>query len=99
MLPAGRRKRARNIAIALVIFAAFMHLLAYSMVGRYAAAGIGPDKATLIIVTGIMLLAGSLLVSQAIELVTRVFYSRSDLDLILTSPVSPSKKIGSRSRG
>ena len=38
-----------------------------------------------------MLLAWSLLVSQAIELVTRVFYSRSDLDLILTSPVSPQK--------
>jgi len=91
MVTAGRRKRARNVAIALVIFAVFMHLLAYSMVGRYAGAGIGPDKATLIVVSGIMLLAWSLLVSQAIELVTRLFYSRSDLDLILTSPVSPQK--------
>ena len=91
MMTAGRRNRARNLAIALIIFAGFMHLLAYSMVGRYAGAGIGPDKATLIMVTGIMLLAWSLLVSQAIELVTRVFYSRSDLDLILTSPVRPQK--------
>ena len=91
MMTAGRRNRARNLAIALIIFAGFMHLLAYSMVGRYAGAGIGPDKATLIIVTGIMLLAWSLLVSQAIELVTRVFYSRFDLDLILTSPVRPQK--------
>ena len=91
MMTAGRRNRARNLAIALIVFAGFMHLLAYSMVGRYAGARIGPDKATLIVVTGIMLLSWSLLLSQAIELVTRVFYSRSDLDLILTSPVSPRK--------
>ena len=58
-------------------------------------AGIGPDKATLVVVTGTMLLSWSLLVSQAMELVTRAFYSRSDLDLILTSPVRP-RKIFSR---
>ena len=40
MMTAGRRSRARTVAIALVIFAAFMHLLAWSMVGRYADAGI-----------------------------------------------------------
>ena len=91
MMTAGRRNRARNLAIALIIFAGFMHLLAYSMVGRYAGARIGPDKATLVVVTGVMLLSLSLLLSQAMELVTRVFYSRSDLDLILTSPVSPQK--------
>ena len=91
MMTAGRRNRARNLAIALIVFAGFMHLLAYSMVGRYAGARIGPDKATLVVVTGVMLLSWSLLLSQAIELVTRVFYSRSDLDLILTSPVSPQK--------
>ena len=91
MMTAGRRNRARNLVIALIIVAGFMHLLAYSLVGRYAGARIGPDKATLIVVTGVMLLSLSLLLSQAIELVTRVFYSRSDLDLILTSPVSPQK--------
>ena len=68
-----------------------MHLLAYSMVRRYALVGITPDRATLVIATGIMLLSFSPLVSQAMELVTRVFYSRSDLDLILTSPVNPRK--------
>ena len=91
MMTAGRRNRARNFVIALIIFAGFMHLLAYSMVGRYAGARIGPDLATLVVVTGIMLLWWSLLLAQAMELVTRVFYSHSDLDLILTSPVSPRK--------
>ncbi len=91
MMTAGRRSRARTVAIALVIFAAFMHLLAWSMVGRYADAGIMPDKATLVVVTGTLLLSWSLLLSQAMESVTRAFYTRSDLDLILTAPVNPRK--------
>ena len=91
MMTVGHRRRMRTVAIALIVFAGFMHLLAYSMVRRYALAGIAPDKATLVVVTGIMLLSLSPLLSQAMELVTRVFYSRSDLDLILTSPVSPRK--------
>ena len=91
LMTAGHRRRARNVAIALIVFAGFMHLLAYSMVGRYAGAGIAPDTATLVVVTGTLLLSWSLLLSQAMELVTRAFYSRSDLDLILTSPVRPRK--------
>ncbi len=79
----------RTAVIALIVFVGFMHLLAYSLVRRYALTGIGPDNATLVVVTGIMLLLLSPLLSQAMELVTRIFYSRSDLDLILTSPVSP----------
>ncbi len=89
LMTAGRRHRTRTVTIALIVFAAFMHLLAWSMVGRYADAG--PDKATLVIVTGCILLSWSLLLSQAMESVTRAFYTRSDLDLILASPVSPRK--------
>jgi ABC-2 type transport system permease protein len=91
MMTLGHRRRMRTVAIALILFAGFMHVLAYSLVRRYALTGIAPDKTTLVVVTGIMLLALSPLVSQAMELVTRIFYSRSDLDLILTSPVSPRK--------
>ena len=91
LITLGHRRRMRTGVIALIVFAAFMHLMAYSTVRRYALTGIAPDKATLIVVTGIMLLSLSPLVSQAMELVTRIFYSRSDLDLILTSPVSPRK--------
>lgn len=89
LMTAGRRHRARTVVIALVIFVTFMHLLAWSMVGRYADASL--DRTTLIAVTGSLLLSWSLLLSQAMESVTRAFYSRSDLDLILTSPVSPRK--------
>jgi ABC-2 type transport system permease protein len=87
----GRRRAMRNVAIALIIFGGFMHLLSYSMVGRYAGTRIGPDLAAMVVVSGIMLMFWSLMLSYAMELVTRVFYSPSDLDLILTSPVNPRK--------
>ena len=41
--------------------------------------------------TGILLLSWSLMLSQAMELVTRAFYARSDLDLILSSPAAASQ--------
>ena len=49
------------------------------------------DKQTLVVVTGCALLSLALMVSQAMELVTRAFYARSDLDLILASPVAARK--------
>jgi ABC-2 type transport system permease protein len=91
MMTAGRRRRARTVAIALVVFAVFMHFLAYSMVGGFAEVGINPDKVALVVITGSLLLSCSLMVSQAMESVTRAFYARSDLDLILTSPAAARK--------
>ena len=46
------------------------------------------DKSTLIVITATILLAWALMLSQAIESVTRVFYARADLDLIMSSPVA-----------
>jgi ABC-2 type transport system permease protein len=89
LMTAGRRNRARTAAIVLVLFAVFMHALAYSMVGRYADAE--ASKAALVLISGCMLLMFSLLLSQAMESVTRAFYARADLDLILASPVSARK--------
>ena len=91
LMTAGQRSRARTVAIALVVFAAFMHLFAYWIVAGYADATVAADTATLVGITGTLVLSWSLLLSQAMELVTRAFYARSDLDLILTSPVSARK--------
>jgi len=91
LMTAGRRSRARTVAIALIVFAAFMHLFAYWIVAGYADATVAADTATLVGITGTLLLSWSLLLSQAMESVTRAFYARSDLDLILTSPASARK--------
>jgi ABC-2 type transport system permease protein len=91
LLTAGGRTRARNAAIGLVAFAAFMHLFAYWTVASYADANLAFDTAALVGITGTLVLSWSLLLSQAMESVTRAFYSRSDLDLILTSPASARK--------
>ncbi len=89
MMSGGRRKRLRRAVIAIAIFVLFMHFVAYWMVGPYADAA--PDKATLVAITGSILLSWLLMISQAMESTTRAFYARSDLDLILASPVAAEK--------
>ncbi len=91
LLTAGRRRKAQNVAIAVAIFAACMHLFAYWVVKGYADSNVAVDAMTLVGITGTLFLSWSLLLSQAMESVTRAFYARSDLDLILTSPVSAQK--------
>jgi ABC-2 type transport system permease protein len=91
MVTAGGRTRVRTVAIALLVFAAVMHLIAYGMVARYADLAIDPDKTALVVITGSALLALSLMLSQAMESVTRAFYTRSDLDLLLSSPAQTPK--------
>ncbi len=92
MMTAGGRARTRTVVIALVIFAVVMHLIAYAMVSRYAGLAASPDKTALLVITGSALLSLSLMLSQAMESVTRAFYARSDLDLLLSSP-APADKI------
>lgn len=85
MLTGGRRKRTRAV-IGLLVFAAIMHLPAYAVVGRFADLKAPLDKSSLIVLTATIFLAWALMLSQAIESVTRVFYARADLDLIMSSP-------------
>jgi ABC-2 type transport system permease protein len=91
MMTGGKPGRERMLVVALVGFAAGLHVLAYTMVARHAGAGLVSDKTTLVVVTGSGLLSWLLMLSQAMESVTRAFYARSDLDLILASPLAPRK--------
>jgi ABC-2 type transport system permease protein len=86
MMTAGRRSRARTVAIAIAVFIGFLHFFAYFTVAPYAHVPTHPDKTTLVTITGCGFLAFALMVSQAMESVTRAFYARADLDLILSSP-------------
>jgi ABC-2 type transport system permease protein len=89
MMTAGRRERLPRALIAIAVFVVFMHFVAYWMVGRYADAV--ADTPTLVAILASILLSWLLMVSQAMETATRAFYSRSDLDLILSSPASAAK--------
>ncbi|MEN3346980.1 MAG: type transport system permease protein [Bradyrhizobium sp.] len=85
MMTGGRRRRNRAV-IGLIIFAAVLHLPAYAVVGRFAELRFPLDPSSLIVLSGTIFLAWALMLSQAIESVTRVFYARADLDLIMSSP-------------
>jgi ABC-2 type transport system permease protein len=89
MMTAGKRERRRRLAIGIVAFVIIMHVVAWFVVGGFAAAA--PDKQMLVGITGTLLLSWLLMVSQAMESMTRAFYARSDLDLILASPVAAHK--------
>jgi ABC-2 type transport system permease protein len=86
IMTGGRRGRRRAVIIGLLVFGALLHVPAYAVIGKYATLESPLDKPTLIVITATIFLAWSLMLSQAIESVTRVFYARADLDLIMSSP-------------
>lgn len=88
MMTAGRRRRTRVAVIGLVAFAALMHLPAWALAGRFADLRAPLDMASLITLSATIFLAWALMLSQAIESATRVFYARADLDLIMSSPAA-----------
>jgi ABC-2 type transport system permease protein len=87
MMTGGRLGRKRAAIVGLIVFAVFLHLPAYAVIGRFAGIETPLDKSSLIVITATIVLAWALMLSQAIESVTRVFYARADLDLIMSSPV------------
>jgi ABC-2 type transport system permease protein len=90
MTAGGRPGRTRKIAVVAIFFLAGLHVMAFLAL-RHAGANFHADLPTLVTVTATLLLSGSAMLSQAIESVTRTFYSRSDLELILSSPARVSR--------
>ena len=88
MLAAGKPRREPVLLLVVLSFVAVVHLVAYFVVAPFAEGGITADKSTLVTVAGSAFLSWTLMLSQAIESVTRAFYARADLDLILSSPTS-----------
>ena len=88
LLSGGRRRRGYMVALGVAAFAVFAHGFAYVALVRAADFGAPPDKRLVVAVGGALLLYWSLMLSQAMEAVTRAFYARGDLDLILSSSAS-----------
>ena len=90
MMTAGRRTRERVMMAVAVLFVAGLHALAYGILAPALKDGAASaDPMELITVACAILLAFFMMLSQALESVTRAFYTRSDLELILSSPASP----------
>jgi ABC-2 type transport system permease protein len=90
MMTAGRRTRERVMMAVVGLFAIGLHVLAYSVLAPVLKDGVSSsDKMVLLVVAASGLLAFFMMLSQALESVTRAFYTRSDLELILSSPASP----------
>ncbi len=88
MMTAGRPRRAAVLVVVLAIIVAVAHLMAHALIAPWAASGIAEDKPTLVMLSGGGVLFFTLMLSQAMESVTRAYYARADLDLILSSPAS-----------
>ncbi len=88
MMTGGHPTRRIVLIIVLALAAVLLHLMASAIVGPWVAGGIAIDKPTLVLVTGTGILFWTVMLSQALESVTRAYYGRSDLDLILSSPAS-----------
>jgi len=86
MMTAGRPGRGWKLGVGLTAFVVCMHIVAFYALRRVGPALFQHDLPTLIVVTGSILLSASAMLSQAMESVTRIFYTRSDLELILSSP-------------
>ena len=78
-------------AVGLAAVVLFMHMLAWIVLSPAAGLTGPPDRHMLAMIGGTLLLYGSLMLSQAIESITRAFYARGDLDLILSSPAAASR--------
>jgi ABC-2 type transport system permease protein len=90
MMTAGQAGRRRSLIIGMITLLAFLHLVAF-LVLHFVEGAVRPDLPAFVMVTAGILLSGSAMLAQAMETVTRIFYTRSDLELILTAPVQPGR--------
>jgi ABC-2 type transport system permease protein len=85
LLSGGRRRRRYTVILGLAAFVVFAHGFALLTLASLGGLAHPPGKPLLAAVGGTLLLYGSLMLSQAMEAVTRAFYARGDLELILSS--------------
>lgn len=91
MTTGGRKVRGVVLFVTLALFYLGLHVFANALLGPWISEGISIDKPTLVMITGTGFLFWTVMLSQALELVTRAYYARSDLDLILSSPASSAR--------
>ena len=96
LMTGEHRRRARTVVLGFMIYTLFVHGLAWLILASSANRAGTADTHVLLAITGTLVLAWSLMLSQALEFTTRAFYARGDLELILTSPAVASRLFGVR---
>jgi len=86
MLTGGKSRKMVIVGLIVSVIVLGMHAAAATLIAPLLAEGIIADKATLFAISGGLAMFFSLMFSQSIESVTRAYYTRADLDLILSSP-------------
>ena len=82
------RGRAAGMIIGIVLLIALLHGIAMVVLQPAPDLATEPSKRALAMITAVLAMSWSLMLSQAMEAVTRAFYTRADLELILSSPVA-----------
>lgn len=91
MATGGSQVRGIVLFAVLGLFYLGLHFFANALLGAWLGGGIVLDKPTLVLTSGSTFLFWTVMLSQALESVTRAYYTRSDLDLVLSSPVASSR--------
>ncbi|MGD9670888.1 MAG: permease [Hyphomicrobiaceae bacterium] len=86
LMSGGRKLKDHAVVIGMATFALGLHAIAYLVLRAYLPAPGGMDVPMLAGITMSIVLTFTMMFSQALEQVTRAFYTRDDLDLILSSP-------------
>jgi len=88
LMTRGRKNRVGAATLGFLAFALFMHGVAYMALSHSFRLAGPVDGQTLVVIAGSLALAFSAMLSQSMESVTRAFYARGDLELILASPTA-----------
>ena len=86
LMTGGKTQRKAIMGAIVVTMIAGMHWFAAFLLRPAFEIGIAADKTTFMFICAGLIMFMSLMFSQAIEAVTRAYYARSDLDLIMSSP-------------
>jgi ABC-2 type transport system permease protein len=91
MMSGGQRVRLIGWVVGGGAIYGLMLLIAWFTLRPLTQSGLSIDKPLLVLVSGMASLFWTVTLSQALEAVTRIYYGRSDLDLILSSPASSNR--------
>lgn len=82
------RGRTVSLVLGVIGLMALLHLIANVVLQPDPELATNPSIRALVMISATLVMAWSLMLSQAMEAVTRAFYARADLELILSSPTA-----------